>query len=265
MEQVKHIKRFQQYLDIWEATVGKLGFLSQATAEGFRVTLASTLSLLTYVTKTLGFKYLMTARLSQDSIENLFGILRQMSGCNDHPTPTQFLISVNCLSFYSLARSPTSGNISQGLLNSLLDPRSNSDPAKLQNKLADLLDADYLNEAHEMIKACSALPEHGDMVASKSDSRITYYVSGYAARKMLKKTKCEECSRLLLQPKDSPSLPGESCLTKYMDRGGLLYPSQALKDLVEIMEDGITYCFTFNKLRANSVRYLPSPASPKTD
>ncbi|KAM7281201.1 hypothetical protein ISCGN_005854, partial [Ixodes scapularis] len=252
MEQVKHIKRFQQYLDNWEATVGKLGFLSQATAEGFRVTLASTLSLLTYVTKTLGFKYLMTARLSQDSIENLFGILRQMSGCNDHPTPTQFLISVNCLSFYSLARSPTSGNILQGLLNSLLDPRSNSDPAKLQNKLADLLDADYLNEAHEMIKACSALPEHGDTVALKSDSRITYYVSGYAARKMLKKTKCEECSRLLLQPKDSPSLPGESCLTKYMDRGGLLYPSQALKDLVEIMEDGITYCFTFNKLRANS-------------
>ncbi|KAM7285168.1 hypothetical protein ISCGN_032128 [Ixodes scapularis] len=165
-EQVKHIKRFQQYLDIWEATVGKLGFLSQATAEGFWVTLASTLSLLTYVTKTLGFKYLMTTRLSQDSIENLFGILRKMSGCNDHPTPTQFLISVNCLSFYSLARSPTSGNISQGLLNTLLDPRRNSDPAELQNKLDNLLDVGYLNEAHEMIKACSALPEHGDMVAS---------------------------------------------------------------------------------------------------
>ncbi|KAG0415266.1 hypothetical protein HPB47_007542 [Ixodes persulcatus] len=204
-EQVEHIKRFQQYLDIWEATVGKLGFLSQATAEGFRVTLASTLSLLTYVTKTLGFKYLMTTRLSQDSIENLFGILRQMSACNDHPTPTQFLISVNCLSFYSLARSPTSGNDSQGLLNSL-DPRSNSDPVELQNKLDDILDVGYLNEAHEMIKACSAFPEHGDMVASKSDSRITYYLSGYVARKMLKKTKCEECSRLLLQPKDSPSL-----------------------------------------------------------
>lgn len=49
----------------------KSGFLSEETAKGFRVTLASTLSLLLYVTQTLGFKYLLTSRLCQDALENL--------------------------------------------------------------------------------------------------------------------------------------------------------------------------------------------------
>ncbi|KAH7975036.1 hypothetical protein HPB49_022915 [Dermacentor silvarum] len=186
-EQVKSITKFLKFLDEWEASSGNVGFLSQSTAEGLRVTLASTLSLLTCVAETLKFKYLLTARLSQDPIENLFGILRQMSGSNDHPTPSQFLISVNCLSFYSLARSPATGSVSQGLLNSLLGANSNSEVKDLQDKLDELLDVGHLNEVHELVKACDALPDHKDMAQCKSDSRITYYVCGYVARKMLKK------------------------------------------------------------------------------
>ncbi|KAG0434342.1 hypothetical protein HPB47_019172 [Ixodes persulcatus] len=56
------------------------------------------------------------------------------------------------------------------------------------------------------------------------------------------------------KPKNSPSLPEESCL----QREGLLYPSQALKDLFETMEDGFTYCFGFKKFRANSIRDIIS-------
>lgn len=133
-----------------------------------------------------------------------------MSGNNDHPTPTQFLIPVNCLSFYSLARSPSGGNIAQGVLNSLLDPPTSIDATDKQNKLDELLDVGHLNEAHEMVKACDAFPDHREMVEASSDSRIMYYVSGYVARKMLKKTKCSGCSRLLLQARDS-DLPEEAC------------------------------------------------------
>lgn len=38
----------------------------------------------------VGYKYLMTSSLSQDSIENLFGIVRTAKGCNDHPTLAEF-------------------------------------------------------------------------------------------------------------------------------------------------------------------------------
>lgn len=257
-EQVKHIMKFREFLDGWESSGVKLGFLSASTAQGLRVTLESTLSLLEYVTGTLGFKYLLTARLSQDPIENLFGVLRQMSGCNDHPTPTQFLISTNCLSFQSLARSPSRGNVSEGLLNSLLDPSNSCDLKFVQNKLDDLLDVGQLNEVHEMLSACDALPDHRDLVGAKSDSRVTYYVCGYVARRMLKKTKCGDCAELLLRGDSEGPRPKESSLTNHMDRGGLMYPSQALTELVSKIEDAFTHCFSFDKLKSNSIRDLIS-------
>lgn len=83
---------------------GSAGFLSQTTAEGLRVTLSSTLLLLEYVTTKLNYKYLMTSRLCQDPMERVVGIVRQMSGSNDHPSPSQFLISINTLSFQNLAK-----------------------------------------------------------------------------------------------------------------------------------------------------------------
>lgn len=75
-EQVKSIAKFLKFLDEWENSSDNVGFLSQSTAEGLRVTLASTLSLLTYVAEALKLKYLLIAQLSEDPIENLFGILR---------------------------------------------------------------------------------------------------------------------------------------------------------------------------------------------
>lgn len=110
------IESFLEYLDEWEEAATSEGYLSRSTAEGLRVTLSRSLHLLDYVVTKLDYHYLMTSRLCQDSIERLFGIVRQMSGCNDHPTPSQFLISVNTLSFQNLVKSPTHGNVSSGLL-----------------------------------------------------------------------------------------------------------------------------------------------------
>lgn len=62
----------------------------------------------------------MVSRLSQDTLEQLFRILRQMSGTNDHPTPVQYLLSNNTLEFLNLAKSSASENGSSGLLSSLL-------------------------------------------------------------------------------------------------------------------------------------------------
>ncbi|KAH6935837.1 hypothetical protein HPB50_010717 [Hyalomma asiaticum] len=154
----------------WEEEVGKLGFLSQATAEGLRVTLASTVSILEYVTGKLGYQYLLTSRLSQDPLENVFGILRQMSGSNDHPTPTQFLLSANCLSFCSLAKAPANGNVSPAMLQSLIRG-CNKDRREVEKKLDELMDVGCLSEVHEILTSSGIQMDHGAMVSAKSDSR----------------------------------------------------------------------------------------------
>ncbi|XP_077507302.1 uncharacterized protein LOC144117483 [Amblyomma americanum] len=116
------LSAFLEYITKWEeCTVNGVGFISKTTAVGFRVTLSGVLRLLEYLTKEVGFKYLMTAKLSQDPVENLFGVVRQSSGCNDHPTPEQFLITVNCLSFYSLARPVDGASVEPLVLTALLD------------------------------------------------------------------------------------------------------------------------------------------------
>lgn len=75
----KALEEAPNYTDEWEAVTGpkKAGFLSPSTALGLRVTLKATLDLLTYLSEKIGYKYLLTSRLSQDPIENLFGIIRQ--------------------------------------------------------------------------------------------------------------------------------------------------------------------------------------------
>ncbi|KAH6922943.1 hypothetical protein HPB50_020282 [Hyalomma asiaticum] len=98
----------------------------------------------------LNFSYMMTCRLSQDPLERLSGIIRQMSGCNDHPTASQFLISVNTLSFQNLAKPPKGSNVSSGLLRSLLGADNGKDVTALR-KLDELLDAGNLAEAHEVL------------------------------------------------------------------------------------------------------------------
>ncbi|KAH9374365.1 hypothetical protein HPB48_017192 [Haemaphysalis longicornis] len=186
------VKDFIAYLNTWEAAVGKVGFLAPGTAEGLRVTLASTVSLFEYLTTKLGQKYMLTSRLCQDPLENVFGILRQMSGSNDHPTPTQFLLSANCLAFCSLAKAPVNGNVTPSLVSSLVS-KSGERPEDIQSKLDQLMDIACLNEVHDVLLSCDALPDHDATVSMKSDSRVTYYVTGYVACKMLK----NEMRRLL--------------------------------------------------------------------
>ncbi|KAH6944311.1 hypothetical protein HPB50_002684 [Hyalomma asiaticum] len=183
---------FLEYTATWEQYVGGAGgFLSGSTASGLRVTISSTLERLSYL-QNLGYTYIMTARLSQDPIENLFRIVRQASGCNDHPTPTQFLITMNCLSFYNLIYRKIYGNVDPCAVSALLDTKATSSSCFPSNNLWDRVDA--LSDSGNLPGAEVALSgaDHDENI-ERSDSPITYYVAGYAARKFIMKTKCQTC------------------------------------------------------------------------
>ncbi|KAH7953661.1 hypothetical protein HPB49_010890 [Dermacentor silvarum] len=210
----KCIENFLAYLAEWETVAGFGGFLSRSTAEGLRVTLPSTLHFLRYLTAKLNFSCMMTCRLSQDPLERLFRIVRQMSGCNDHPTLCKFLFSVNTLSVQNLAKPPKGSNVSSGLLSSL-GADNGKDPTS-QRKLDELPDAGNLAEAHEVLSECAHGTEHVDMVVQTSDARLIYYMAGYVARNSVASTKCAQCSRQLLQG-ENDSAPRAASLTAAVD------------------------------------------------
>lgn len=246
-EQEKFIDDFLAYLDEWECGAKDGGFVSQSTAEGLRVTLHSTKSLLRYLT-TLGYRYMMTARLSQDCIERLFGIIRQCLGPNDHPTPAQFLILVNCLSFYNLAKSPAGGSVSKGVLNSLLSAEDTAKTAR--DQLDALLEAGKLDEVEGILVE----DDHASCFVETSDSRLVYYMAGYAARKCItKKGGCEECKAACLRVSTPTAADHAASYMHSFDRGGLLYATDSLFGLISHLENVFTRCFSKRELHANSI------------
>lgn len=153
----KFLHDFLEYLDEWEnhAKLAGGGFLTANTTLGLRVSIKSTLDLLSYLNSNVGSKCLLTSHLSQDKLENLFGIIRQSSGCNDHPTVSQFLITVNLLAFYNLARPPKGGNCSPQVIKSHL---STADAPKTAVKsslerIDELLDNGNVDGAEEILES----------------------------------------------------------------------------------------------------------------
>ncbi|XP_064472631.1 uncharacterized protein LOC135387298 [Ornithodoros turicata] len=242
--QSRFLDRFLQYLGKWEMAAKDGGFLSQSTAEGLRVTISTALGLLKYLA-TLGFGYLMTARISQDPLERLFGVVRQFSGPNDHPTPSQFLITVNCLSFYNLARSPAGANVSQGVLSALLECQD------ARPSLTSLVD-NYI-ECGQLEKAEEVLSQDHNTHIKSSDSRLVYYVAGYTARKCVLPLNCEECTSICTTPSAAQSADHPSSYMKEFNRGGLLNCSETLFRLVSKLEDVFTRLFSCHKVHADSL------------
>ncbi|KAH8031812.1 hypothetical protein HPB51_020930 [Rhipicephalus microplus] len=177
---VAFLSNFLDFLNDWESfSDNKRHFLSESTAIGFRVTIANTLSLLKYLTESVGFKYLMTSRLSTDPVEHFFGIVRQSSGCNAHPSPDEFLITVNCLSFYNLAHSVDSANANPDMINALVTVHDRQGLKVTHKKIDDLISQGKLGEVESTI---AMMPEkfadHIDVTLEKSDSRLIYYTAG---------------------------------------------------------------------------------------
>lgn len=56
-----------------------------------------------------GIKYIMTAKLNQDALENLFSIVRTRGGGNDHPSPMQFLRRLRVIILGKSIQSVSSG------------------------------------------------------------------------------------------------------------------------------------------------------------
>ncbi|KAH8025845.1 hypothetical protein HPB51_012877 [Rhipicephalus microplus] len=108
-----------KWLNEWEQMVvdGKIpntSFLTQSTANGFRVTIMSAFGLSNYLLNECGFTYVLTGKMNQDVLERFFGIIRQAGDQNEHPTMPTFLQLYNMLSVYSLLKPPKFGKCQTG-------------------------------------------------------------------------------------------------------------------------------------------------------
>lgn len=235
----RFLEEFVTYLEQWEQHAKPAGgaFLSKSTAAGFRVTLKSTLDPMEYLTSVVGFTYLLMSRLSQDKLENLFGLIRQSSGCNDHPTVSQFLTTVNLLTMCNFFKPPKGGNCSPEMINALLNRPAQPEQTKecLLDTVDDFLDQGKLSELEVIIQALFSNGDHFRYSEKQSNSTLIYYTAGYVARKIIAKNACPDCAVHLCVSRRQAGADSNSCFTVNFDNGGLIYPSQALALAVKLM------------------------------
>ena len=86
---------------------------------------------------------------------------------------------------------------------------------------------------------------------SEADSSVTYYVSGYIARSISRRRKCQSCKEMLIKNDEMPSIVdfAKNTLLELANRGGLAVPSD--------------YCFAVSTLAVQAFDALTSDDSAK--
>lgn len=83
------------------------------TIIGWQITVKSILLLWEDVCQNYDFKFILTRRLQQDTLENIFGHIRQKQGCNSNPNVCQFTCGLKHIEIQKLLALAPNGNVGE--------------------------------------------------------------------------------------------------------------------------------------------------------
>ncbi|CAG7722591.1 unnamed protein product [Allacma fusca] len=78
--------------------------------EGFLMSINALRGLKIFLLEKYDVKYILSSRLNQDCLENLFSRIRSAGGSNPHPTPPEFRFRLRLLILGSKTRAPKNAN-----------------------------------------------------------------------------------------------------------------------------------------------------------
>lgn len=129
-------------------------------------------------------KFILTNRLNQDVIENLFSIYRQKGGYNRNPTARQFRMSFRSNAINSLIRPPTSSNC---------EPDTDDPP---QIIIIDSESQQVLSDTSVSTSTTTSDESRPGAETTLEDCAVEYF-AGYLAKRCLDEFKCDKCKEQL--------------------------------------------------------------------
>ena len=211
---VQYLRDFVQYLKMWEDS-GERG-LTKETFLATKQTCAALADMAEYLIEREDFIYVLLGQAESDPIEKRFGWYRQLSGGNFFISVRQILEAEKKIRIHSLVKF------------------SKFDLKQIQV----LLDEDD-NQGAEVILT-DWVPTEMFMDDNMTDeSPAIYYVAGYIAFSLSRKTDCSSCKKALAEKDEQPEIQfGEpecdeekkqlQSFIEIMTRGGLSTPSGML-------------------------------------
>ena len=180
------------------------------------------------------YTFLLTCRLTQDCLENLFSQIRGLG--DSHPSAVRFRLCLKHISISQLLNVPKSSSYDVDNLPNLVDFIKRTPADKSSTFVQD-----------------SMTVQHAVGVRSNYEEQSLYYLTGWVAHKYLQQAKpaCPECEELLTVK--TPILPAAD-FTIMKSYGGLRHPSEPLFRLITKAED----VFMASEFRSTSVEHLVS-------
>jgi len=145
--------------------------------------------------KELGYKFLLTSRLNQDVIENLFSIIRQRGGFNRNPTAKTFRTTFRINVQVNLIKSSDDSNCEMDDDKHLLES-SNAVISDLGLSDDNLFDNESISSQSSSV---TEIPEEEKIEISLENCSNSYF-AGYLGYKCLKEFKCNDCTSKFLKP-----------------------------------------------------------------
>ncbi|KAL1420594.1 hypothetical protein MTO96_023991 [Rhipicephalus appendiculatus] len=215
---------FLDYLGDLKSQCLAKNFLTKETYEGLVMTTRSNVECIRYLLEEMSFHFVLTRKMSSDPIESFFGWLRKSAGSNDQTDVRAVLTGIEKTLKTGVASASSTSNImapEESDCLSTLPQQKNT-----REQTSDEFPADARRELTEQLNRDRPLLPTPDVAALAM-------VGGYLARTVRENFECEECFALLTKP--NASKPSDS-LIKHQDRGGLLYPSAQLLNVLYALQ-----------------------------
>lgn len=220
---------------------------------GYVITITSLQDIWSYV-QHKNFKYLNLRQLNQDSLENLFGLIRQHSPTNRNPTCHHFESGLKSSILTRLSTPSSRGSNCESDDNEILFDFHNivfgQNNLQRKNATTEILSVPSPSNKIDLSTSNKNLPIlHIDDICEETETdeqlkelfkmfhmQPTVYVSGYLAKMMLKDQKCTECLNAI-------KVSDPNCNTMYNyialrewwgDKSSLTYPSIGLCQTVDV-------------------------------
>ncbi len=184
----------------------------------------------------LPFKYVLTYKFSQDSMELLFNKICQRSGCNNNPNSVQFKGALKQVIIRNCIQPSKTGNCTDFEDN----PMQTSGLLDFTHRKQEpLIPESVTKEPHNsrLINLEQLLSTLGTSPANYSQDNVLYYLARYVVQVLLKKEQCEQCRQEQLlnkshQKATQGSIPQFASLTQRKQQGGLVLASEAVMKII---------------------------------
>ena len=229
----KHVDFLQNALS-FVRLISKPDGKSLPCLEGWQMSINALMQLWHELHAIHGYKFMLTSRLNQDCIENMFSIIRGKGGNRDNPDPQQFRAAFRQVAVDQLLKSSDKGNC-QDDLDTILLSLNNMSEKKSEKSVSDLRNT-----------PATDVPGTGGEALSVANINVVAYMAGYLLRKC-PVNHCPVCHSkfmLLHQPDDV-----EYTFLRhkaYRAEGTLVYPTPLFLHFVKQLES--TFMADFESL-----------------